>query len=143
MSNMDTVKAITDNLQAVLQTEGIKFSRKAYDDEKAIPASLVPFGQIFYRGENFEYTHGQRPGYAEGEFKLRVVLRGRNPADLMRSQQEWVHKIRGALTVDALNVGDLASTGYVSRVVTKGVDIENRENFAFLNYMVAVRYREV
>lgn len=143
MGNFETVKAITDNLQKILQAEGVKFSRKAYDDEKSIPASLIPFGGIFYQGEDFEYTHGQRPGYAEVVFRLRVVLKERSPAGLMRSQQQWVHAIREALTVNALNVGDLASTKYVSRVVIKGVDIENRENFAFLNYTAAIRYREV
>lgn len=143
MANVDTVKSITDNLQTVLQAQGIKFARKAYDDIKAVPASLLPLGDIFYEGEDFEYTHGQRQGYAELRFVLRVVLRERDHQSLMREKQEWVHRIRGALTVDALNIGDLLSTKSVSRVTASGVEISDSQNTSSLDYTISVRYREV
>ncbi|MEE9615278.1 MAG: hypothetical protein V3W31_10090 [Thermodesulfobacteriota bacterium] len=143
MANVDTVKAITDNLEVVLRGEGIKFSRKVYEDEKSIPASLIPFGRIFYRGESFEHTNGQKPGYVEIEYLASVVLREKDAADLIRRQQEWVHRIREALTVDALNTGELAASKYVSRVDTTGVDMERRDTLAFVNCKITVRYREL
>lgn len=143
MSNFDTIKAITDNLQSTLQARGIMFSRATFGGAARVPATLLPHGQIFYGGESFEYTHGQRPGYAQAAFTILVVLSQRDPTDLMRTQQNWVHLIREALTVDALNVDELAATRYVSRVTTAGVDIEEMAGHrAVLNYRVTVRYRE-
>ena len=75
MANIDTVKSITDNLQTVLEGQGVRFSRKTFEDEKNIPASLIPFGEIFYQGENFEYTHGQKPEYAERQGRGRTGKR--------------------------------------------------------------------
>ncbi len=142
MSNIDTIRAVTDNLQSGLQNEGIHFSRKTYENEKNIPASLIPFGEVIYQGETFEYTHAQRPGYIEARFSLKVVLKERDPVDMLREEQGWVHKIREALTVDVLNAGALLSAKPVSRVTTTGVDVMNREHISALTYRVSVRYRE-
>jgi hypothetical protein len=142
MTNIDTVSAITDNMQSGLQKEGVRFSRKTYDDEKNVPASLIPFGEVFYLGEAFEYTHGQRPGYVEARFVLKVVLKERDPVDMMREEQGWVHRIRGAITVDALNTGALLSSKLVSRVTFTGVEVMNRDYISVLVYRVSVRYRE-
>ncbi|MBI5599203.1 MAG: hypothetical protein HY890_05630 [Deltaproteobacteria bacterium] len=141
MSGFDIVKAITDNVQAALEREGIKFSRKAYGDGKNIPASLIPFGQISYTGEDFEYTHGERPGYAEARFSITVVIRERDHVEAMRSHQDWAHKVRDALTVNAVNSGAIATSKPVSRVVTDGVIAEAGENCSFLKCRVTVRYR--
>lgn len=143
MSNYDTVRAITDNIQSVLAKEGIHFTKKAFDDEKAIPAGLLPLGRIFYTGEFFENGYGQRPLYAEAEFTIKVALAAGDPEDLVREQQKWAHKIRGALTVDALNAGDLAATRYVSRVTISRAVSENKKNVSHLACKTAVRYREV
>jgi hypothetical protein len=143
MANIDTVKSISDNLQTVLEAQGIKFSRKSFEDDDQIPASLLPYGEIYYTGEEFEITHSQRPGYADIIYNLRVVLGERNPIDVMRHQQEWVHKLRDALTVNALNVGDLASSKLVALVDTATVSVENEAVRSALNYQVRVRYREL
>lgn len=142
MSNFDTVLAITDNLRTLLEGLGICFSEKTYDDEKSIPASLLPLGEIIYAGESFEYAHGQRPGYAEAEFTLKVTLSGRSQTGAVRSAQSWVHGIRDALTVDALNTGTIAAVRSVSRVETKGVDVKGGESLTKVHYRIAVRYRE-
>ena len=142
MTNFATVKSITDNLQSVLKTQGIHFDRKVFEDDKNIPASFFPCGEIFYNGEEFEYTHGERPGYAEINYGLRVMLQERDPVDAMREQQKWAHKIREALTVSAMNVTDLAASKLVSRVTTEAVDVDNLSARAVLNYRLKVRYRE-
>lgn len=142
MSNLDTVLAITDNLRTVLEGLGICFSEKAYDDGKSIPASLLPLGEILYTGESFEYTHGQRPGYAEAEFTLKVTVSGRSQTGAVRSAQSWIHGIRDALTADTLNTGTLAAARSVSRAEIKGVAVKGGESVTTIHYRVAVRYRE-
>ena len=143
MGNKETVRSITDNTQTVLQGFGIKFSLQIYEEVEKIPASLMPHGQIFYKGEEFEYTHGQKPQFAEIEFLLRVAIQNRDARQMTREQQKWVHLIRDGLTVPALNIGDIASSKLVSRVTTEDVTIDHRVAVSVLEYEVLVRYREL
>ena len=140
--NFATIKSITDNVQSVLQGQGIKFSRKTYENEKNIPASLLPLGGIYYRGEDFQYTHGQRPGYAEADFFVKVVLQDRDSGSLIRSIQKWIHLLRDALTVNSINIGDLAVSKLASLVTAERVDVENKGDMAVLGFKVKIRYRE-
>lgn len=145
MSNYDTIVSIADNLEAVLRGLGIHFSRKTYEDIGNIPASVLPHGEIFYKREEFEHTHGQRAGYAESEFQLKVIIKERTPTDVMREQMRWVHLVRDALTVNALNIGDLAASKLVSLVTTGTVEVDNTrtDSVAAMDYQVIVRYREL
>lgn len=142
MSNTDTVSAITENIRSALNRQGIVFEPKAVDDESGIAASRRPLGQVFYLGEAFEYAHGQRPGYIEAEFLIKVVLGRDDDAGLIRGQQKWAHRIRGALTVEALNTGKLSETKYVSRVGAREVRVENEAKGSRLLCGISVRYRE-
>lgn len=143
MSNLYTVQAITKNIETVLKGKGINFTQKAFDDETQIPASLLPLGQIFYNAEEFEYVHGQRPGYAEIAFTVKVVIDRRTPEDSIRDQQSWVHSVRDGLTVNALNIGDIVTSKLVSKVTTESVSIENKSsNISALTMAFKVRYRE-
>ena len=143
MGNFNTVDAITDNVQLVLEQQGIKYHPEVIEDVEKIADSTLPLGQIFYKGEEFEYTHGQKPQYSEIEFLLRVVFRERDQREMIRMQQEWAHKIRDSLTVNALNIGELLSSKLVSRVTTENVDVDNRAVLSVLEYEVLVRYREL
>jgi len=143
VGNADTVKAITDNIRSVLKVTGIHFSPTIYEDEKNVPASLIPYGRILYKGETFEYTHGQKAGYAEADFTIRVLLKDRDHAAMLSAQQMWVHRIRESLTVGSMNTGALAGSRYVTRVTARGVSVENGVYLSSLVYTVAVRYREV
>lgn len=142
MGNFETVDAITDNVQLVLEQQGVRYEPEVIEDIDKIADSSLPLGQIFYKGEEFEYTHGQKPQYSEIEFLLRVVFRERNQREMIRLQQVWVHKIRDELTVTALNIGDLEFNKLVSRVTTENVDVDNRVVLSVLEYEVLVRYRE-
>ncbi len=62
VNSIDTIGAITENLGALLEKEGLHMARENYGDEKNAPSSLFPYGVLSYDGEDFEYTHGQRPG---------------------------------------------------------------------------------
>ena len=140
--NFATIKSITDNVQNVLRGQGIKFSRSTFDDEKSIPASLLPLGEIYYRGEAFQYAHGQRPGHAEADFRVKVVLQDRDFAGLIRSTQKWTHSVRDALAVNVVNIGDLAVSKLVSLIIVERVDVENKGDMAVLEFKVKIRYRE-
>ncbi|MCK4739884.1 MAG: hypothetical protein KAT46_08035 [Deltaproteobacteria bacterium] len=137
------MKSITSNLHNLLQGAGIRFSHKTFDDLKAVPLSLIPFGQVFYEQENFENTHGQKATYIETDFLLKIILKEKDPALMINTQQKWVHLLRASVTVDALNTGDLASTKLVSRVDFSGVKIENKSIISLLNINVKIRYREL
>ena len=143
MTNFDTVRAITANIHKALAGQGAKFPGRAYEDVKSIPASLMPCAEIQYAGEAFENTYGQRPLYAQAQFEIKIVLNERDTNDLAAAQQKWVHRIREALTVNALNANELSADKYVSSVTTKGVDVQNHDSLSVLVYRVAVRYREV
>ena len=143
MSNFDTAKAIIENIKEVLRAQGINFTEATFGDTDDIPASLIPYGRIFYEREIFEYTHGQKPLYAETEFRINVILRDTNQEVLIRDQQEWVHKIRDSVTINALNINDLASSLLVSRVTSDNVEMENFLDVVFIDYRMLIRYREL
>jgi hypothetical protein len=143
MANLDTIISITDNLISTLKNEGIRFSTKRYEDVSAVPASLIPFGEVHYKGESFEYTHGQRAGYVEAVFLLKVVLRERSSKSMIRDEQSWVHRIRDAATVASLNVEELSASKLVSFVEVSGVEIQKVDTMSILSSTVKVRYREV
>ena len=141
-ANFTTIKSITDNVQSVLQAQGIKFSRSTFEDDTAIPVALIPYGQIFYTGEDFEYTHGQRAGYAVGNFDVKVILQDRDTTNPTRLTQKWTHAVRDALTVNALNIVDLASSKLVSWVNIEGIKAEHKAEYGFMNFGIKIRYRE-
>ena len=144
MGDFDTVKSITDNLQRILDKQGIKFDREIFDDINKIEGSKLPVGQIFYQSPIFEYSHGQKPEYADLEFQVRVVFKDRSATDSIRDEQEWVQRIRESVTINALNVGDLASSLLVSKVTTEEVEVEHPgDGVGVLNYTLNVRYREL
>lgn len=143
MSNFDTIKSITDNLQAVLKGVGLHFSREAYEDQD-IPASILPHGQIFYKRERFEDSFNMRPEYIEAEFMVRVVFSERDSEDIMRGMQKWAHTVRDALTVNALNIDDLAASKLVSLVTVEAAEGELiKGTLAGTVIECTIRYREV
>lgn len=142
MPNKNTVNSIMDNVQTVADGQGIKFSKQAYEEE-AIPASLIPFGKVFYLGIEFEYVHGQRAGYAEQRVLLSVILKERDAVKMMRDLLDWTHDLRDALTINALNIGDLVSSKLVSRVTVEEVTVDNKVDLSIMNMTILVRYREL
>lgn len=145
MSNFDTIQAITTNLETVLKGLGAHFDRATYEDDANIPASLLPYGRIFYIGEIFEEISGERPAYIESEFNLWVTIGERDAQKMIREQQRWIHSVRDGLTVNALNIGDLASSKLISRVITDEARMEqgSNEGVSSVVYSVRVRYREL
>lgn len=143
MSSSLTIGAITENMLEVLGRQGLFFLKKANDDKADIPASLLPAGQLFYKGEVFDATYGQRPTYVEARYLLKVIMREGSPDALIREQQRWCHMIRDALTVEALNINGLSASRLVSRVAVDAFEAHSRKDLSHLACNVTVRYREV
>lgn len=142
MTNFETVACITDNMEGVLRSGGIRFARKTFDDERNIPAALLPLGEIFYDGESFADGFGERPAYGEAEYTVRVVIGASDPTDAMREQQRWAHLVRDVLTAANLNAGSLSALKPVSRVSVTRVVAENVRALSSLRCRVVIRYRE-
>ncbi len=143
MSSSTTIGAITENMLEVLGRQGLSFLKKAHDDGVDIPASLLPAGQLFYNGEVFDATYGQRPTYVEARYLVKVIMRESFPDTLIREQQRWCHSIRGALTVESLNINSLSASRLVSRVAVDAFEAHSRGDLSHLICNVTVRYREV
>jgi len=116
MASVDTVKSIFKNIETVLKKKGVKFTANEYTNPEDIPAAQFPAGFVDYDGEIFEYPTGMALGYAEVQAAIEVYLIGTEAVRARTLQIEWLHKLRTALTVDALNIDDLVSSLLVSRV---------------------------
>lgn len=145
MGNFESIVAITDNLESVLKGMGINFTRKTYEDMASIPTALLPLGEIIYNGESFEHPSGQRPGYAEADYRLRVIIKESDARDMQRVQMKWIHLIRDGLTVNALNTGSLATSKLISSVMTESATFNNTlsDTIGVVEYDIKVRYREI
>ena len=144
MGNYQTITAIADNLEIVLKGMGINFTRKAYDDMASIPTAILPLGEITYNGESFEHPSGQKSGYAEADYRLKVIIKESDARDMQRVQMKWVHLIRDGLTVNALNIGSLVSSKLVSNVLTEAARPNNTQTdgIGAVEYDIKIRYRE-
>lgn len=144
MADFDTLDGITDNIETVLKGLGAVFAVETFTDVAAIPASLLPLGQVFFEGVDFENTHNERPSYAEARFLVSVTMADRNPRGLAREEQKWVHLIRDGLTINALNIGALASSKLVSKVVSSPVRVDHpAPDYGVVEHEIRVRYREL
>lgn len=139
MANSDTVKAITANLVAILDGLGFKIEDLSVDPSMATSPVCV----ILYEGEDFAYGHGQKPLYNEVKYLLKLMLSDPKPGTSRDRYAQYVHAIREALTVDALNTGGLASSKLVSLVSTTDVAIIYEPPVSTIDYRMNVRYREV
>ena len=139
MPNLNTVNAITANLKAILEALGLKVEDLTYDPD----ADSTPLCQLDYTGERFGRNHGQGPLYNNIGFDLTILFRKSDPDTSRTEQATWIHKIRDAVTVDALNVDDLAASKLVSLVAHLDVDVEYRSPMTQITYELHVRYREL
>lgn len=144
MANIDTVEAITDNLESLLKGFKITVEREYTEELKNIPLSKLPLAQLFNTEEDFEYTHGQKPEYSELEFLVRVLLsRDKGSINSMRNHQRKAHEIRDGITINALNIGDLISSKLVSRVTSDSLRYRREDDLNIMDYTLRIRYREL
>lgn len=145
MADLDTIKAITTNLENLLEGLGIRISDKSVADEDNAPGiGTSPICNVMYDGEEREYSvGGEKPGYAEAEFT--VALGFNSPGlDAARDyQQQWYHAVKDAVTIDALNAGALAASKLVSRVTIGRGEVSRNGPLSIVMLEYKIRYREV
>ena len=144
-SDFPTLKSIRDNVFTVLKGKGINFTVEIFDNIDNIAASILPHGQVRYDRVDYENTHGQRASYGEILFFIRVVIKSNSKRSSQDKQMEWTDLIRKGLTVDALNINDLALSKLVSLVTTVNIEPDNTDSGGrtALEYETLIRYREL
>lgn len=140
--NHDTVAAITENIESALKAEGLNVVRKTLDLNGALPAGMMPLGQVLFKGEAFENAYGERPSRSEASFNLRMIIPQGPDCPGAAEEQMWAHRARACLTEEALNGGALASSKPVVRVYLRGFEVESGGGFSRVSMEVKVRYRE-
>lgn len=138
----ETISAMTDNIEAALKAEGFSVTRRALDDSRSLAAGMMPLAQVLYKGESFESPFGERPGYSEARFTIKIVLPAQDGSQAIAEEQRLAHMARNALTESALNAGGLAAARPVTGVKIPGFDIENNGGFSKISIDVNARYRE-
>ena len=138
----ETLAAITGNIENALKNEGLNVVRKTLDLRGSLPAAMMPLAQVSFKGESFENTFGERPSRAEAAFALRIIIPERPENQELREEQMWAHRAREALTGEALNAGELASSKPVMKVILEGFEVESGGGFSRITMEVKARYRE-
>lgn len=138
MANADTIKAIEDNLSAILTAQGFNVEDSSTNKE----LDATPLCVILHRGEDFGAGHGERPLYNEIRYSLEVRFSDKHPSTSRDRIAEWAHKIRANVYVAALNTGALAVSKLVSWVDHEGYNVEYSPPVTQIEYRLRVRYRE-
>lgn len=143
MSALDTVKAITTNLEAII-TSTLAWQLEDASGGKGTPSA--PLVNILYAGEAPEDIFNERPSYIEVDFTLLISFTGTDsylPAQARIDQQTNAHAIRSAVTVALLNVGDLSASKLVSFVEHGEWEVDYlNPALSIITYPITVRYRE-
>ena len=145
MANADTVKAIITNIEGILSSSPhllLKINIPGGVTETLPSFTANPVYYVMYDGETPEYEHGQKPGYMESSFIIVLVWLSGSISAARDKSIEWFHALRTALTVNALNVGDLAATKLVSRVTVEKPDVDMQPAETKILFRAMVRYRE-
>jgi len=141
MGNIDTIKAITTNIEAILTSAPLSWDLEDLSDNPKAETRNVCF--VKYLSERFEDVFNQRPSYIEAEFAIVVVANKKTKALSRAAQQEAIHLLRNVFTVNALNIGDLSESKLVSMAKNLGGDTELEGLPASaIAYRLVVRYRE-
>ena len=139
MSNLDTIKAITTNLKAIISTT-LAWSREDLSADPHAEETLQ--AKLIYREERPKHNFGEAPGYIEAFFVVEILTNKTTPDDIRDSLQAGVHGLIDAVTINALNVGDLAASKLVSWVEHAGSDAEQEVPLSTIRHPITIRYRK-
>lgn len=140
MSNYDTINAITVNLRTVLAGLGLQVEEGGFSADPTFTTS--PGCRVRYPFEEFHDTFRQRPSACEARFEIEIYVNDADPQTRKQKQQQWVHAVRDAVTVDALNTGGLAASKLVSAVRSEEPEISYSWPLSTIRYRLNIRYRE-
>lgn len=141
VTNTTNVQAIITNLETIVGTTlGFKLEYNIKDDPDV---DTTPGAIILYLGEVFEESFGEKPLYNEIAFLILIKFTEDTPGLIRDKAVTYIHKLREGITIDLLNVGDLAATKIVSRVTHEGADLDNEQPVNQIDYSLSIRYREL
>ena len=140
MSDLNTLKYLTTNLEEILSTT-LNWNLEDGSSERTPETNFLC--NLRFDGIDYEETYGQRPSYAEANFTIRVKTVKKTPSLSREKQQEIITSIRTGVTIDKLNVGNLAISLLVSRVTHISPEVpEYENNVSEISYGLSIRYRE-
>lgn len=140
MSDLDTVKALTTNLEGIISTT-LNWKLEDGSTERTPKTNFLC--HLRFRDIDYEETYGERASYAEANFDLRVKTIKKTPSLSRDIQQEIITSIRTGVTIKTLNVGALATSLLVSRVTHRSPAVpEYDNNVSEITYGLSIRYRE-
>jgi len=143
VSAIDTVKAVTANLEAII---GTTLSWSLEDSSGGQGTVAAPLVNIFYDGEQPEDIFNERASYIEVDYTLQISFSGTGnytPQQARIDQQTKAHAVRDAVTVALLNVGDLSDSKMVSFVSHGKWEVDySKPPLSIITYLITVRYRE-
>ena len=140
MSDFLTVKYLTTNLEVILSTT-LNWKLEDGSSERTPETNFLC--QLLFTGIEYEETYGQRPSYAEANFDIKVKTVKKTPSNSRDGEQEIITSLRDAITIDLLNVNNLAVSKLVSRVTHRTPLVsEHENNMSEITYRVSLRYRE-
>lgn len=143
MSALDTIKAITTNLESIIETT---LTWSLEDKSSGDGTAAAPIVNILYDGEEPEDLFNERSSYIEADFTFKISFAGTGtytPALARIDQQTNAHALRAAITVALLNVGDLSASKLVSFVEHGKWEVDyDTPPLSVITYPITVRYRE-
>lgn len=140
MSDLDTKNAIQTNLRSIITTTiGYNLENISSDPD----VETTPNVFIDIEGEDYGDNHEESKKSNELLIRLLTIYRGLSNVLINSKFFEITYNFRSSITVDNLNVGDLA----VSKLVTWVTHLEARKSVDNLlmtvNYNLNIRYKEI
>lgn len=146
MSTADTLSAIYDNLKTIIGgIVDVNTSREvmnAFRDDSADVKLGGPIAVVLYAGSEFDNSLGYRPKYDTGAFPVIIKFSEPDVSAALKKQMQIIHDIKAAVTVDALNVGELAVAKHISRIEALPPDIRYMPPKNIIQMVFNIRYRE-
>lgn len=139
MGNLDTIKAVEDNITAILLAQNINVE-DSFTNETI---ETDPLAVIKFTGETFGYSNGQKPLYNELRYDVAIRFSDKAPSTSRDRAADYAHRLRDGITVNALNVAALAASKLVSWVSHDGYDVTYTPPVTQIDYRLTVRYREI
>lgn len=114
MTNLETIRIITENLRKILK-----------ETEEYFKLCKIK-ANIYYKGEAFEHGYGGKAYYINANFRIEIYLQGEDLKTLTSLEQEIGHKIREGMTLENINGGGDSLEGMtsVTKALVNKVEIE-------------------
>ncbi len=130
MADKDTANAITTHIETIVT--GLGYNVRSATE----PRALV-------KEENFEHDRnfGESPLYSEQDYSVIITQKVKDPANESSEYTTVKFAVAEAITIDGLNIGDLASSKLVADVTPPKANKNYDEQLLTVYITFTVRYR--